>query len=637
MCGICGEVTFGLTPVDARRVAVMRDCLVHRGPDSAGLYVSPTASAALGFRRLKIIDLSDAADQPLPNEDGSVQVVFNGEIYNFAELRKSLLSRGHQFRSRSDTEVIVHLYEEYGDECIDRLDGMFAIGIWDDRQRRLLLARDRSGKKPLYYAHRDDRIVFASEMKAFLWRQDLNIEIDPATFAPYFIYGYVPCPQTFYAGVRQLEPATVMLFDSGGRAKARRYWTLRFPSEARQGDERSNGADQLRHLMGEAVRRRLIADVPLGAFLSGGIDSTIVVGLMSKFVDRVRTFSIGFSGSHAYDERSYARLVAERFNTDHTEFVVEPCAFDLIESLVWHHDGPFGDSSAVPTYIVSRLTRQKVTVVLTGDGADELFAGYERFAASLAAESMPGVLREALTVIGRALPAGETQRHMLSRVKRFAKAANLSLIQRLTFWAGLFYDDLEELLQGNVESGDRLQYLNRFRGELRGISPLNQMLLVNFHTYLLDDLLVKTDRCTMANSLEARCPFLDTAVIEFSASLRDSAKLNNRRSKTLLREAFVDLIPPEVLQRKKMGFGVPFGLWFRTSLREALHDLLLAPAPRYAEYLSPARVRELIRRHELGEGDFELQLWAILCFECWLRSVPNWLRDPAVQPATRLA
>jgi asparagine synthase (glutamine-hydrolysing) len=632
MCGICGEVRFDGGPVDGARVATMRDMLVHRGPDAAGLHVSPDAMAGLGFRRLKIVDLSDSANQPLPNEDGSVQLVFNGEIYNFAPLRAELLAKGHTFRSRTDSEVIVHLYEEYGPACIDKLDGMFAIGIWDDRRRRLVLARDRTGKKPLFYLRAGGRFVFASEIKAFLSRPELDVTIDHDAIPAYFLYGYVPCPGTFYRGVRQVEPGTVLTIDQDGQIASRVFWQLRYPAEdavPRENHDRPAVVAKVRELMTSAVERRLVSDVPLGAFLSGGVDSTIVVGLMSQLLDRpVKTFSIGFKDSPAYDETSYARLVAKRFKTDHTEFIVEPGAFDLIEQLVWHHDGPFGDSSAVPTAIVSQLTRREVTVVLTGDGGDELFAGYLRFYAAQMAERLPQSVRRAFRAVTHGLPHGANARHWLSRVQRFADAASLPLDERMTRWSSLFYDDVDELLAPGLRPStgpvDRLQYLARVRSQMAGLSTLSQTLLVNFNTYLLDDLLIKVDRCTMAHSLEARSPFLDTALIDYVAALPDSMKLARGRTKIILREACADLIPAEIQRRGKMGFGIPFGQWFRGALRESLDDLLLSGTARYREYLSPAYVHQLVKRHHAGEADLGLQLWTLLTFEIWLRALPGW-------------
>src|SRR4051812_46668370 len=391
MCGICGELTFDGAPVREDELVAMRDRLVHRGPDSLGVYVSPRGTSGLGFRRLRIIDLSPNASQPLANEDGTVQVVFNGEIYNYKALREGLVARGHRFRSQSDTEAIVHLYEEKGADCIADLEGMFAIAIWDERAGRMTLARDRAGKKPLFYYRDASRLAFASEIKAFFGHHAIPIEPDPEAVPYYFIYGYVPHPATIYRNIVQLEPGTLMTIDLEGRSATRRYWQLCYPETAKvRAISRDAAAGGVRERLTLAVERRLMSDVPLGAFLSGGLDSTIVVGLMSRAMSApVKTFSIGFDGDAAYDETAYARLAAERFKTDHTEFRVSPSAIDLVDTLVWHHDGPFGDSSAVPTYLVSKLTREQVTVVLTGDGGDELFAGYMRFYAAMLADRVP--------------------------------------------------------------------------------------------------------------------------------------------------------------------------------------------------------------------------------------------------------
>jgi asparagine synthase (glutamine-hydrolysing) len=642
MCGICGELRFDRGAVEPATIVAMRDRLIHRGPDAAGLYLSPDRSAGLGFRRLKIIDLTEQASQPLSNEDGSIQVVFNGEIYNFRELRRDLIANGHTFRSHSDTEVIAHLYEEHGGSCVDKLDGMFAIGIWDERSQRLLLARDRVGKKPLFYLQNKARLVFASEIKAFFGRPDLDMRIDPLAIPHYFTYGYVPCPQTFYRSVHQLEPGTVLTVGRDGKTSTRKYWRLHYPAEEvvrRSNFDRRQVISKVQELTTAAVERRLISDVPLGAFLSGGVDSTIIVGLMSRLLDRpVQTFSIGFKDSPGYDETAFARIAAKRFNTDHTEFIVEPGDVDQIEKLVWHHDGPFGDSSAVPTFIVSQLTRQEVTVVLTGDGGDELFAGYQRFAAALAAERMPRALRASLRAVSSRLPASPDQRHWAARVKRFANSASLPLEERITSWSALFYDDAEKLLLPDLLRAvgpiDRLQYIRPFQEEMEGLSTLSRLLTINFNTYLLNDLLVKTDRCTMANSLEARSPFLDTALVDFIATLPDFMKLAHGRTKIILREAFRDLIPPEIQHRPKMGFGVPFGRWFRGALRDAVHDTLLSPNARYAEYLSASYVHSIVRRNDTGEADMGLSLWSLLTFEIWLQALHRWNEETVITAAS---
>jgi asparagine synthase (glutamine-hydrolysing) len=632
MCGLCGELRFDDAPVRAADVLAMREQLVHRGPDSDGLYVSPRGSAGLGFRRLRIIDLTPSASQPMPNEDGSVQLVLNGEIYNYRELRARLVANGHQFRSHSDTEVIAHLYEEKGADCIADLEGMFAIAIWDERAQRLTLARDRAGKKPLFYYRDQRRLAFASEVKAFFAHPGIAIEPNRDAMPYYFIYGYVPPPDTLYQRVFQLEPGTVMTVDAGGRSASRRYWHLEYPrmGEVRPVDRREATA-RVRELVTAAVERRLVSDVPLGAFLSGGLDSTIVVGVMSQLMSEpVKTFSIGFDGDAAYDETSFARLAAERFRTDHTEFRVSPSAIDLIETLNWHYDGPCGDSSAVPTYIVSKLTRERVTVVLTGDGGDEVFAGYLRFWAAVLSERIPRAAGGAAHAVLSRLPSPPSERHWFARAQRFAESMGRPLHDRMTRWNALFYADLESLMRpeflASIAPIDKLHYLTPELPWLAGRSTLSQALHANFTSYLPDDLLVKTDRCTMANSLEARAPFLDRELVEYVAGLPDDYKLQGSRTKAILRDAFPDLVPSEIQGRGKMGFGVPLHTWFRGDLRDYMRDLLLAPDARYRDILSKPFVEGLIARHLSGRANLGQQLWTLMCFELWLRRLPEWTR-----------
>ena len=633
MCGLCGELRFDGQPVQDEPLAEMRDRLQHRGPDSAGSYRSPGRLGALAFRRLRIIDLSANAGQPMPNEDASVQVVFNGEIYNFQDLRDWLVARGHRFRSKSDTETIVHLYEEKGADGIADLDGMFAIAIWDERARRLTLARDRAGKKPLFYYQSSHMLAFASEMKSFFAHPDIVMEMDPEAVPSYLLHGYVPGPSTFYRNVRQLEPGALMIVESDGRATARRYWRLEYPRESDVKPVAVHQAvAQVRDLVTRAVRRRLVSDVPLGAFLSGGIDSTIIVGLMSKLMSEpVKTFSIGFEGDAAYDETAHARRASNLFKTDHTEFRVAPAALDLLDTLIWHHDGPFGDASAVPTYIVSKLARAHVTVVLTGDGGDEVFAGYRRFWAAVQSEHVPrAAARLGQALFSRVPPPGH-ERHWLAETQRFFRATSASFDERMTIWNAIFFYDLHDLVRPDFAASlrpiDRLRYLDGERDQMDGRSLLSRLLHANFTTYLADDLLVKIDRCTMASALEARSPFLDRQLVEYVAALPDDFKLRRRRTKTILRDAFADLLPREIAHRPKMGFGVPLGSWFRGSMRAYMRDLLLAPDARYRAMLSGSYVESLVRQHLSGGANLGPQLWSLICFERWLQMLPDWQRQ----------
>jgi len=628
-------MSFAGRPVNERALSAMTDTLRHRGPDHGAVYRTEDGGTGLGFRRLSIIDLRAAANQPIGNEDGSVQLVFNGEIYNFQDLRKGLVANGHVFRSNSDTEVIVHLYEELGDRAIDRLDGMFALALWDERQQRLLLARDRTGKKPLFTYANADRVVFASEPKALLGHPDLHLEVDAEAIPYYFLYGYVPHPQTIYKGVRHVEPGTVVTFDRHGQQAARKYWQLTFPevrlassaeaTEAKKPDARVEAAGRVRELVKAAVQRRLVSDVPLGAFLSGGIDSTIIVGLMSQLMtEPVRTFSLGFEGDSDFDETAIARATAARFGTRHTEFKVNPSAIDLLDTLIYHHDGPFADSSAIPTYLVSKLTREHVTVALTGDGGDEVFAGYLRFGAALAADRVPQWAGQAGAAVLSVLPTPRNERQLVARGRRFMRAARLSRQERLVAWAGVFYDDLGHLL--GVDSGPVIDACHHIRdlGGVEGASPLNQLLAANFHSYLHDDLLVKADRMSMANSLEARAPFLDRELMEYVAGLPDNYKLDGRTTKAILREAFADLVPAQVQQGAKKGFGVPLDAWFRGELRDRIGDTILAPSAKLRAYVDQVYVRQLVNEHLERKANHGHRLWTLLTFERWLALLPGW-------------
>jgi asparagine synthase (glutamine-hydrolysing) len=643
MCGICGYLSRE-GPASAHAVRAMAATLAHRGPDGERSHID--GRVALGHRRLSIIDLSEAASEPMANEDGSLWLVFNGEIYSFREIRKRLETR-HRFCSRSDGEVILHLYEEKGDDAVAELDGMFAFALWDARRRRLLLARDRVGKKPLFYYDGPKVFAFASEVKALLAHPGVSHERDAGALPLFLTYGYVPTPGTFYRGIEALPPGHLMAVGDAGAEAPRRYWRARFtsassPTEcasaapAERGPVRTWSAEmtnkepveRFRSLLRAAVERRLVADVPLGAFLSGGLDSSTVVALMAQAAGgRVKTFTIGFAGHAEYDERAHARVVAERFATEHTEFVVEPKALDLVDRLVWHHDGPFGDSSAVPTYLLSELTRTKVTVALNGDGGDEVFAGYLRLYGGAVSERVPRWAFQAATGLLGLLPEPADRKHPLRFAKRFAEAGTLPLLERYLRWNAYFTADLPGLLKPELAASlDREQLLESFRAAYEGGegSSLARLLQVNFETYLLDDLLVKMDRMSMAHGLEARSPFLDTAVVEFGASLPDRLRMRFGRGKVLLREAMRGILPESILKRGKMGFGAPLGAWFRSDLDGFVRERLLDPASPLYEYLRPEPVADLLKRHGAATADLSAQIWALLTLESWLRQEKNW-------------
>jgi asparagine synthase (glutamine-hydrolysing) len=629
MCGIAGIVRFDGAPTPPGVLERMTGALAHRGPEASGIqWISDgRAQVGLGHARLKIIDLSDAAGQPMANDDGSVWLVFNGEIYNYPELRAELQRGGVRFRSSSDTEVLLRLYEREGPACVERLDGMFAFAVWDRRRRQLLLARDRVGKKPLFYVQGPRFLAFASEIKALLRHPEIPAQVDAEALPALFLYGYVPTPATCYAGIRKLPAGHRMQVMTDGTARLEEYWDLPMPAPASRAPSDAEAADRVRALVTAAVQRRLIADVPLGAFLSGGLDSSIVVGLMSHLLrEPVRTFSIGFSTDRRFDETAYARLVAQRFGTLHTEFIVEPSSVGLLESLVWHFDGPFADSSAVPTYLLSRLTRQHVTVALNGDGGDELFAGYLRFAAARLSERVPLWLRHGARSALGLFPEWGHHASPLRRLKKFAASASLPLADRFTRWVSVFYDDLPNLLEPGPRGGGRsrpsaLALLDPHLQQCAAASPLARLLYVNAKTYLLDDLLVKMDRCSMAHALEARSPFLDRDLLEYVFRLPDGMKLRGLRTKLILRRALADLVPPEVLRRGKMGFGVPLQRWFGGQLRPLLHELLLSPAARLRAYLHQPYVAQVCREHWSGWADHSHRLWTLLTFEMWLRNL----------------
>jgi asparagine synthase (glutamine-hydrolysing) len=622
MCGICGVVGPGARDrravVDAQLAA-----LEHRGPDARGSFRGTQATIAQN--RLAIIDLV-TGDPPITNEDRMVAVVLNGEIYNFRELREELLERGHELHSRGDTEVIAHLAEELPPiELARRLDGMFAFAVWDERRGRLVLGRDRVGKKPLYYWCSGGRLVFGSEIKALFADPAVPRRLDAKAIPAYLSFGYVPTPRTFFEGVRSLPPGHVLTFAAGGEPLIERYWQA--PVAGVDGAayldlSLREAAAKVRSRLADAVAHRLISDVPLGAFLSGGIDSSAVVGIMASQLDRpVQTFTIGFEDREGFDERAYGRLVAQRHATDHHEFVVEPRAVDLIERLVWHHDQPFGDSSAVPTFLLSELTRGEVTVALSGDGGDEGFAGYERFAAGLAARrfaALPGPLRR--TAVGAAglLPAAALSGRG-GRLQRFAGVAEQGLPDAYRAWISTIQDpERDALLDGRRDDWAAGDYRAIWESSA-GARPLDRLLDLNLRTYLLDDLLVKTDRMSMAHGLEVRCPFLDAELLTFAARLPPAFKARGLSLKRVLKAAIADLLPRQVLHRSKRGFGVPLDRWFREDLHGYVASTLGADDARVKHHLAAEAVDHLIAEHDSWRRNHGHALWSLLTLEVFLR------------------
>ncbi len=609
----------------------MTELLRHRGPDGHGerkLTVAGDGDGLagwLGHRRLKIVDLSEEAHQPMASGDGKTVLVYNGEVYNFRELRRELISAGHRFRSTGDSEVVLRAYEQWGEASVERLDGMFAFAIWDERLGRMLLARDRTGKKPLFYTLLGDRLTFASEIKALLRAPWVDTGIDESKLPEFLTFGYVPYPGTLFTGIHQVPPAATLSYDRDGLGTPRPYWDA-LPA-APPGRPGRGLLSSIASRLAEATERRLISDVPLGALLSGGVDSSIVVGLMSRAApDRVRTFSIGFPEEASFDERQHARRVAKHFDTVHTEFAVKADAVGLMDRLLWHHDQPYHDSSAIPTYIVSKLAREHVSVVLNGDGGDEVFGGYDRFRAALLAGIVPGWAAATARHVARRLPANHGYYSPRRRAERFLELAELPVFEQYQSWIGVMNRDLlAEVLTPRVRAAADLctatRSMDACYARAAALPQLDAILYANFKTYLPDDLAVKMDRMSMANSLEARSPFLDTAVIELLAAVRARHKVGLHRLKPLLRRALRPLLPDQIWNRRKHGFGVPLGLWFRTGeLGTLFEDEVLAGGARTRELLEVDVLGRLWGEHRRGERDHGLRLWTVLTLERWLRA-----------------
>jgi asparagine synthase (glutamine-hydrolysing) len=620
VCGIAGFVQAQGQLIDGI-VEAQLDCQRHRGPDADGSFVR--GRGAIAQNRLAIIDV-EHGDPPITTEDGKIGVVLNGEIYNFRELRRKLESDGHRFTTGCDTEVIAHLAEQSApDELARRLDGMFAFAVWDAPRERLILGRDRFGKKPLYYWWSGDVLVFASEIKGVLAHPGVPRELDAMAIPAYLTFGYVPTPRTFYAGIRSLPPGHVLMLDGDGEPRLQCYWEVerRGPHLDRRNPSLNQASTELRRLLTAAVSRRMVADVPIGAFLSGGIDSSAVVATMARLSDkRLATFTIGFDDRDGYDERIYARAVADRYATEHHEFVVQPNAVDLVEELVWHHDQPFGDSSAIPTYLLNELTRGHVTVALCGDGGDELFAGYERFAAAVATgayKSVPRSLRAlGLRALRLASPGALGGR--VGNMQHFAEMAANGMPDAYLEWVSFIDDPTRQGLLERPDDRASREYADLWRST-EGLRPLDRVLDLNLRTYLLDDLLIKTDRMSMAHGLEVRSPFLDVELASFAIQLPPRLKVGRLSLKRVLKHAMRGELPGEILHRRKRGFGVPLDRWLRGDLRGYLEHMLGAPDARVRSYLRGDGVDALIAEHGSERRNRGGALWTLLTLEVFLR------------------
>ena len=622
MCGIAGLVDFSGAAVSAEILLAMNDTLVHRGPDAAGSWIHE--NVGLAHRRLSIIDLSPLGHQPMTNEDETVWIVFNGEIYNHQELRRGLTASGHRFRSHTDTEVILHLYEEVGAKVAEHLSGMFAFAIYDLRTKRTLLARDRVGKKPLFYMLANNVLRFASEVQAILADPAIPRRPNLQAIADYLTFQYVPGDTSAFQGVERVPPASVVVFDSEGNRSTRKYWSLEYGHKLDLTD--AEAVEQLDQLLLDATRCRMIADVPLGAFLSGGIDSSLVVAAMARQSSRpVRTFSVGFT-TRAFNELPFARLVAEAYGTDHTEILLEPTSMDVLPYLIRHYGEPFADSSALATYALAKVTREHVTVALSGDGGDEAFAGYDRYMeiqrlmrvlalTSKASGFFDGILRPS-----SGLAPWSILRRIRGALDLFTGDEALRYSRQIAYFREYEKDFLfTNEMKVEINRDNAVVRLRRLFLECTATSPVDRMTAVDVLSYLPDDILVKVDIASMANSLETRSPFLDHSVLEFGASLRPELRFKHGSGKYLPRLLARRLLPPAVIDRPKQGFAVPIRDWFRSDSLPYLENVLLDDRSLARGYFKPEAVRSLISAHAVGKADLAYRLWALLNLELWHR------------------
>ncbi len=618
MCGICGIFEYK-SKVDVSRELVhkMNQTMIHRGPDDGGVFVGP--GIGLGHRRLSIIDLA-GGHQPMSNEDGTIWVLLNGEIYNYPELSSELLARGHRFSTKSDTEAIVHLYEDYGGKCFAKLRGMFSIALWDSRERKLILARDRVGKKPLFYAADDNRILFGSELKALLAIDGLPRAMDEEALSDYFSFGYVPAPKTIYRSVRKVLPGNYLVASEGG-IKEVCYWDLSFGKVENRSEE--EWAEMLRHQICDATRVRLMSDVPLGAFLSGGVDSSSIVAMMTHLMKRpVTTCSIGFEVEE-YNEAGYARQIAEQFKSDHHEEIVRPSALEVLDKLVWHYDEPFADSSAIPTYYVSKVARKSVTVALGGDGGDESFAGYRRYMhdhyENRLRHHVPASLRSHIFgPLGAWYPALAWAPRIFRAKATFQSLSRTPLegyFNSISYFRPsekqrLFTPEFRRRISGYDSIGVLRQYYDRADTE----DLLSRIQYVDIKTYLTDDILTKVDRASMAVSLEVRAPLLDHKLLELAARIPSTLKLLGRTGKYIFKKAMAAELPDGILNRKKMGFAIPLDRWFRNELRDVTEQVLFDTED---GILDPGFLKTIWNQHQRGNYDRSQHLWAVLMFRKW--------------------
>ena len=617
MCGICGKLNFDLNkPVLQNEIHKMTQLIYHRGPDDSGDYINQ--NVGLGFRRLSIIDL-EAGHQPLTNEDGTLWIVFNGEIYNHLSLRKMLIDKGHQFKTRSDTETIIHLFEEYGTECVNYLRGMFAFAIWDEKKRKLFCARDRFGIKPFFYFKDKDSFVFGSEIKCVLSGSEPTSGISVSQLDQYLAFGYTSEEGTIYQDIKKLEPAHTLEIESDGRTKISRYWDIVYqPDYSKTEEEWSRLVEEK---LSESVKSHLMSDVPLGAFLSGGIDSSAVVALMAKHsTTPVKTFSIGFKEAE-FNELEYAREVASKYKTEHHEQIVEPESVGLLPKLVDTYDEPFADSSAIPTYFVSKFAREYVTVVLSGDGGDELFGGYNKYQKMNKIRNL-NALPDAVGKhfwggLNKMIPnsvSGKGTTYYLSKPRNSVPA--YQCIWQEAERKKLFRRELWETIKNSPAEADRVAYFK----DPESTDFLFNMQKMDMQKYMVDDILTKVDRASMQNSLEVRVPILDHEFAELTAKIPSNLKLNGNDKKYIFKKAMKDYLPESIISHKKQGFGVPLKTWFKEDLKEYVNDRLINTQGPLYDYLNPEYVRKIVNEHQHGMRDFNNKIWSLIFLDQWLNS-----------------
>ena len=635
MCGICGIVNFDSDSVDRAVIVRMTGALAHRGPDDAGYFVD--GRVGLGHRRLSIIDLS-GGKQPIFNEDRSAAIIFNGEIYNYRDLASELTTAGHTFKTRSDTETILHAYEEYGDECVQQLRGMFGFAIWDRAKRRLLLARDRLGVKPVYYYRNGRFLAFASEIKSLLEIASIPREVDPEALDMYLSLRYVPGPRTMFKNIFRLQPGHILVADDDG-VRTTKYWDIDYPNPEPRSPEYL--LERFRELLEESVRMRLISEVPLGVFLSGGLDSSAILATMSKIAggDRVKTFSVGYEASgaeaEAANEFAYARLATDAFACEHHEYRLDARNFaDFVPELVRYLDEPLADPSCIPLYFISKLAREHITVVLSGEGADEILAGYGIYGRMLTLDriyNLSGPLSHLAPWIARLTP--------MEKLRHYVRMCGQPLENRYRGVSRGFSAEGKRRLVGAdrmKQSGMLMQEI--FGGYFKAVqnaSPLDQMLYVDAKVWLPDDLLIKADKMTMANGLELRFPFLDHKLVEFAGTLPNASKVHGKGGKTLLRSAMRGVLPDSIIDRPKKGFPIPIGSWLRTSLRQFTRDHLLARDSACGRYVDRDETARLVEEHEQGRADRSQEIWTLLVFEFWHRQFIDHYPRPADAPGYR--